>query len=124
LSGESVSSLLLAARVTASLDGPVGDEDTPLRELLADQRAADPSERAVAGEESGRVRRMLRLLPQRHRDVVVRRYGLGHEMPQSHEQCGLASGRSAAASWSGRPCAVCASSRRRERPKQLDLTGP
>jgi DNA-directed RNA polymerase sigma subunit (sigma70/sigma32) len=89
LSGESVSSLLLAARVTASLDGPVGDEDTPLRELLADQRAADPSERAVAGEESGRVRRMLRLLPQRHRDVVVRRYGLGHEVPQSHEQIGV-----------------------------------
>ncbi|HTU85375.1 MAG TPA: RNA polymerase sigma factor RpoD/SigA [Solirubrobacteraceae bacterium] len=88
LSVESVRSLQQAARVTASLDEPVGEEDTPLRELLADHDAADPPERAVAGEESARVRRMLRLLPQRHRDVVIRRYGLGQDAPQSHEQIG------------------------------------
>ena len=88
LSVDSVRSLQQAARVTASLDEPVGEEDTPLSELVADQRAADPSERAVAGEESGSVRTMLRLLPQRHRDVVVRRYGLGLQAPQSYEQIG------------------------------------
>jgi RNA polymerase primary sigma factor len=88
LSVDSVRSLQQAARITASLDQPVGEEDTPLGELVADHRAADPSERAVASEESVRVRRMLRLLPQRHRDVVVRRYGLGHDAPQSHEQIG------------------------------------
>jgi RNA polymerase primary sigma factor len=88
LSVESVRSLQQAAHVTASLDEPVGEEDTTLGELLADHHAADPSERAVACEESGRVRRMVRLLPERHRDVVVRRYGLGQEAPQSHEQIG------------------------------------
>jgi RNA polymerase primary sigma factor len=88
LSVDSVRSLQQAARVTASLDEPVGEEDTPLGELVADQRAADPSERAVADEESGSVMTMLRLLPQRHRDVVVRRYGLGLQAPQSHEQIG------------------------------------
>ena len=88
LSVESVRSLQQAARVTASLDEPVGEEDTPLLELIADHDAADPPERVVAGEESVRVRRMLRLLPQRHRDVVIRRYGLGQEAPQSHEQIG------------------------------------
>jgi DNA-directed RNA polymerase sigma subunit (sigma70/sigma32) len=31
---------------------------------------------------------MVRLLPRRHRDVVVRRYGLGQGAPQSHEQIG------------------------------------
>ncbi|MBV9417058.1 MAG: RNA polymerase sigma factor RpoD/SigA [Solirubrobacterales bacterium] len=88
LSVDSVRSLQQAARVTASLDEPVGEEDTPLRELIADHDDADPPERAVAGEESVRVRRMLRLLPQRHRDVVIRRYGLGQDAPQSHEQIG------------------------------------
>ena len=88
LSVESVRSLQQAARVTASLDEPVDEEDTPLGELMADEHAADPSERVVACEESGRVRRMLRLLPQRHRDVVVRRYGLGLQAPQTHEQIG------------------------------------
>jgi DNA-directed RNA polymerase sigma subunit (sigma70/sigma32) len=88
LSVDSVRSLQQAARVTASLDESVGEEDTPLRELIADHDDADPPERAVAGEESVRVRRMLRLLPQRHRDVVIRRYGLGQDAPQSHEQIG------------------------------------
>ena len=85
---DSVRSLQQAARVTASLDEPVGEEDTALGELIADHHAADPPERAVAGEESVMVRRMLRLLPQRHRDVVIRRYGLGQVAPQSHEQIG------------------------------------
>jgi DNA-directed RNA polymerase sigma subunit (sigma70/sigma32) len=35
---------------------------------------------------------MLTLLPQRHRDVVVRRYGLGQETPRSHEQIGASLG--------------------------------
>ena len=88
LSVDSVRSLQQAARVTASLDEPAGEDGMPLGELVADQHAADPSERAVACDESGRVRRMVGLLPQRHRDVVVRRYGLGREVPQSHEQIG------------------------------------
>ena len=92
LSVESVRSLQQAARVTASLDEPVDEKDTPLGELMADEHAADPSERVVACEESGRVRRMLRLLPQRHRDVVVRRYGLGLQAPQSHRQIGACLG--------------------------------
>ena len=32
------------------------------------------------------VRSMLRLLPDRHRDVVIRRYGLNQRPPESHEQ--------------------------------------
>jgi len=92
LTTDSVRSLQQAARVTASLDEPVGEQDTPLGELVADYRAADPSERAVASDESRRVRRMLRLLPQRHRDVVVRRYGFGLQAPQSHEQIGASLG--------------------------------
>jgi len=88
LSVDSVRSLQQTARVTASLDERVGEEDTPLRELIADHDAADPPERAIAGEESVTVGRMLRMLPQRHRDVVIRRYGLGQDAPQSHEQIG------------------------------------
>jgi RNA polymerase primary sigma factor len=92
LSVDAVRSLQQAAHVTASLDEPVGEDDTPLGELVADDHAADPSERAVACDESGRVRRMVRLLPRRHRDVVVRRYGLGLQAPQSHEQIGASLG--------------------------------
>jgi len=88
LSVESVRSLRGTARATASLDDPVGDEGTPLGELVADDRAADPSEVAIAGEESRMVFKMLELLPRRHREVVVRRYGLAGQEPQGHEQIG------------------------------------
>ena len=88
LSVDSVRALQQAARITASLDEPFGEEDTPLGELVADERAADPPERAIASQESGRVRSMLKLLPQRHRDILVRRYGLGQEAPQTHRQIG------------------------------------
>ena len=92
LSVESVRSLREAARVTASMDEPASEDGAPLGELVADHDAVDPSERAVACDESRTVRGMLRLLPQRHRDVVVRRYGLGEDAPQSHEQIGASLG--------------------------------
>jgi len=92
LSVESVQSLRGSARATASLDEPVGDDGTPLCELVADEHAADPSERAVAAEESSVVRNMVKLLPERHRNVVVRRYGLAGQMPQSHEQIAVSLG--------------------------------
>jgi RNA polymerase sigma factor (sigma-70 family) len=92
LSVESVQSLRGSARATASLDEPVGEDGTPLSELVPDDHAADPTECALADEESRTVRNMLKLLPERHRNVVVRRYGLGGEEPQSHEQIGASLG--------------------------------
>ncbi|HXO06631.1 MAG TPA: RNA polymerase sigma factor RpoD/SigA [Solirubrobacteraceae bacterium] len=92
MSVQSVRSLQGAARVTASLDEPVGEDATPLGELVVDHHAAEPSESVVAAEESRIVRNMLELLPDRHRQVVVRRYGLGEQVPQSHEQVGASLG--------------------------------
>jgi RNA polymerase primary sigma factor len=92
LSVENVQSLRRSARAAASLDEPVGEDGTPLGELVADDRAADPFESAVADEESRMVTNMLKLLPERHRNVVVSRYGLGGQAPQSHEQIGASLG--------------------------------
>jgi RNA polymerase primary sigma factor len=88
LSVTTVRSLRQAARVTASLDEPVSDDGTPLGDLLADMRAGDPFESAIAHESRDEVSSMLRLLPERHREVIVRRYGLGDDGAQTHEQIG------------------------------------
>jgi RNA polymerase primary sigma factor len=88
LSGARVRSLGSAARVTASLDEQLREDGTSLGEHLADDSIADPSERLIAGEDSKLVWRMLRLLPPRHRGVVIRRYGLGGVPPETHEQIG------------------------------------
>jgi RNA polymerase primary sigma factor len=88
LSAHTVQLLRGTARVTASLDEPVGDDMTALGELVADERAEDPSERAIAQEDQREVSAMLRLLPARHREVVVRRYGLHQQRAQTHEEIG------------------------------------
>ena len=86
LSMTSVRALRDAARVTASLDQRVGDEGQTYGELVADPSCVDPAERAGAAEQLADLRSMLRLLPERHRQVLLRRYGLGRFRPQTHRE--------------------------------------
>jgi len=88
LSLATVRSLRASAQVTASLDQPVGDEATSLGDLTPDERAVDPSENAIARESRDEVWNMLRLLPGRHREVLVRRYGLNDCRAESHTEIG------------------------------------
>jgi DNA-binding CsgD family transcriptional regulator len=88
LSVSTVRSLRTAARVTASLDEPVGEDATPLGNLIADSRAVDPAESAIAHEQRDDVSAMLGLLPKRHREVLVRRDGLNGSSVQSHNEIG------------------------------------
>jgi RNA polymerase primary sigma factor len=75
-----------AARVTASLDDPVREDATPLRERVPDPSGADPWRRLEEHETRRQVRAMVRLLPERHREVVVRRYGLQDDIAQTHAE--------------------------------------
>jgi RNA polymerase primary sigma factor len=86
LSPSNVRSLRAAAHVTASLDEPVGEDSRPLLELVADQSAVDPSQNVIEHENRDEVNAMLRLLPPRHREVVVRRFGLSGSREQSHAE--------------------------------------
>jgi len=86
LNETSVHSLRAAARVTASLDEPVGEDATPLGDLVPDDGAVDPSAAAIELEDRAEVSAMVRLLPGRHREVVIRRYGLEGGRTQSHEE--------------------------------------
>jgi RNA polymerase primary sigma factor len=87
LSAASVRSLRTAPLVSASLDDPVGEDGASLGDLVADEHAADPVERAIADEDRRSVSRMLGLLPPRHREVLCRRYGLTAPA-ESHEEIG------------------------------------
>ncbi len=88
LSETTVRSLRVTAHVTASLDEPVAEDSTPLGDLIGDERAVDPPQEAIAHENREEVRAMLRLLPQRHREVITRRYGLNDGRAQSHDEIG------------------------------------
>jgi len=86
VSEDAVCTLRTAARVTASLDEPVGDAATPLGELLAGTDGSDVSRAAETGETRRDLRAMLKLLPARHREVLVRRYGLVGDDVEGHDE--------------------------------------
>jgi RNA polymerase primary sigma factor len=88
LSVATVRALRTAAQVTASLDQSVEDDSALLGERIADDRAVDPLASAIAGENRRQVWGMLQLLPERHREVLIRRYGLRGGPAESHEEIG------------------------------------
>jgi RNA polymerase primary sigma factor len=92
LSPTTVRSLRSAAHVTASLDAPIGESATPLGDTVVDERALDPSDHALASERRREVSTLLRLLPERHREVLARRYGFSPGGAQSHAQIGASLG--------------------------------
>ena len=76
-----------AARAVTSLDRPVGDEEgSSLGELFPSDQA-EPSEEVDSEMRERIVRQAVAELPDREREILIRRYGLSHEgRPQSVEQ--------------------------------------
>jgi RNA polymerase primary sigma factor len=88
VSVRSVRALREAAAVTASLDEPIGETGTTLGELIADEHAVDPWRRTDERERHRQVWSMVELLPDRHREVLLRRYGLRGDEPATHAEIG------------------------------------
>src|SRR3954453_11645070 len=70
-----VSTLQGAARVTASLDEQIGEDGAALSDLVADPDPVDPWREVDRDETRRQVSWMLKLLPKRHREGGMRRYG-------------------------------------------------
>jgi RNA polymerase sigma factor (sigma-70 family) len=83
-----VSVLRAAPHISASLDQPVDDGSAALGELLADPTAPDAVSLAERGETRRQLWAVLRLLPERHRQVLARRYGLLGDRVQTHKEIG------------------------------------
>jgi RNA polymerase primary sigma factor len=85
-----VRALREAARVTASLDQQAGEDRTPLRDLIPDTGSADPWLQLDEQETRRQVWWMIGLLPQRHSEILVRRYGLHGARAQTHAEIAAA----------------------------------
>jgi len=77
-----------AASVTASLDEPVGEDGSPLGDLIPDRQAVDPWRHTDERESHRQLWSMVDMLPDRHREVLLRRYGLRGEEPETHAEIG------------------------------------
>ena len=86
LSESRVRALRGAGRVTASLEQPLPSDAGTLHDITADASAEDPSEPAIAREQSSQLWEMLHRLPKRHRAVLVARYGLAGSRVLGHQE--------------------------------------
>jgi RNA polymerase primary sigma factor len=91
LNARTVKLLQAVPHVSASLDAPVAD-GSPLGELIADATAPDVTQQVEDRESRRRLWSTVRLLPERHRQVVVHRYGLIGDRSRSHEEIGASLG--------------------------------
>jgi RNA polymerase primary sigma factor len=81
--------LLDAAKIPASLDAAVGeDEESTLGTLLRDQASLSPEEEAIRGQMADEVERAMAPLNEREREVLRLRYGLGIDRELTLEEIG------------------------------------
>ncbi|HEX6712707.1 MAG TPA: RNA polymerase sigma factor RpoD/SigA [Thermoleophilaceae bacterium] len=86
LAPKTVAALRSAAQVTMSLDEVVGEDASPLVDLIPDPDATAPGDRADELETEAQIAHMLQALPAKHREVLTRRYGLGGRPAQGHDE--------------------------------------
>jgi RNA polymerase primary sigma factor len=86
---EEVDSIRRSAQAPISLEKPVGDEDqTEFGQLIADERAESPYERAVEVLTNEALREALENLSYRERRVIELRYGPGDQQPRTLDEVG------------------------------------
>ncbi len=89
LKPQEVESIKRAAQAPISLEKPVGDEDQlEFGQLLADEQAESPYDRAVETLTGEAVREALEALGYRERRVLELRYGLGGAHPRTLDEIG------------------------------------
>lgn len=86
---ERIEEFLSLAKEPISIDTTVGDNnDTPLIETLEDKNSPNPYSYSLIVELRERLYCLFSLLTQREREILIKRYGLDRERPESLEEIG------------------------------------
>jgi RNA polymerase primary sigma factor len=80
------------AQMPVSLEKPLGEDDSELGDLVPDETAEEPFERATESLQRQDVQKALNALPERERLVIELRYGLRGHDPLTLEEVGRALG--------------------------------
>jgi RNA polymerase nonessential primary-like sigma factor len=81
--------LLKLSERESSVDTPLAaDSDRPAQEALADSVIDGPSDSAVSNDVHEHVKQWIEQLPEKHREVVARRFGLRGYEPSTLEEVG------------------------------------
>ncbi len=85
---DTVTKTLRLSRISVSLESPVGDEDTQLSDLIADEEAQDPAELAERQNVRHIARDMLENLSEREARILRKRFGICERRNYTLEEVG------------------------------------
>ena len=71
---------------TVSLDEPVGEDDSSLKDFLEDQETADPYKMAEKSMITTGVKKMLEFLTQEEREIICRNYGISYDSVEAEQE--------------------------------------
>lgn len=85
---EKISSILSSVREPVSLESPIGDEDSTLKDFIEDVKAISPFDAVTHAELSHKLQIILSTLTPREQEILRLRFGLGGESEHTLEEIG------------------------------------
>ncbi|MDQ7785919.1 MAG: sigma factor-like helix-turn-helix DNA-binding protein, partial [Desulfomonilaceae bacterium] len=86
---EKVSSILKISKEPISLETPIGEEDTHLRDFIEDKAMPSPLDYAIQDDMRKRIDQILCSLPSKEEKIIRKRFGIGIDIPHTLEEVGL-----------------------------------
>ncbi|MDA8079873.1 MAG: RNA polymerase sigma factor RpoD [Nitrospiraceae bacterium] len=87
---EKVRAMLKLSREPVSLETPVGeDEDSQIRDFIEDKNTLSPLDLAMRDDMKRSIDKALSSLTERERSIIMKRFGLGDDVPHTLEEVGL-----------------------------------
>jgi RNA polymerase primary sigma factor len=86
---EKVAGILKIAKEPVSLETPVGEEDSHLRDFIEDKAMPSPLDFAIRDDMKKKIDKILGSLPPKEEKVIRQRFGIGVDSPLTLEEVGI-----------------------------------
>lgn len=83
-----INTLLKISKEPVSLDMPIGDEDSQLMDFIEDKTVDSPLDLAIKDDMKNVIDKLLATLPKKEETIIRKRFGIGHNSPQTLEEVG------------------------------------
>lgn len=83
-----VDGILKIAKEPVSLESPVGEEDSHLRDFIEDKAMPSPIDYVIRDDLKKKIDKILGSLPAKEEKIIRKRFGIGVDMPRTLEEVG------------------------------------
>lgn len=86
---EKVTGILKISKEPVSLETPIGEEDSHLRDFIEDKAMPSPLDFAIRDDMKKKIDKILGSLPPKEEKVIRQRFGIGMDSPHTLEEVGM-----------------------------------